>query len=347
VTSSGQLKTDPRATGLARALQLITKAATENWGTKILAFLLALVVFIVTRDEVTRDFTIPLRIIEDPDRVLLTEPPTTVGVRLRGPWANVNRLSSEMLGAATLDLREVRPGPMTLDPGSVVMPPGVVLDTLEYDPIDLRFEDVVERGFSITPIVIGEVDADHQLVASRVEPSSWPVRGPVSAIEEFERLRTEPVDIDGIRENLDLRVELERLPPELEYMQVASHERPKVRFVAEVTPISGEIELTVSTGEAWREALPKADEIELPDSEKISIKGPKPTLREIRALDTPVIPVVEVDRPSVKGGPLPITLRFEWSAEVPESTRTQLSIVPPLIRLRLSDTGLELPADER
>jgi YbbR domain-containing protein len=335
------------STGFARVLQLVIKAATENWGTKILAFLLAVVVFIVTRDEVTRSFTIPLRVIEDPDRVLLTEPPTTVEVRLRGPWANVNRLSAEALGPATLDLREVRPGPMTLDPGSVVMPPGVVLDTLEYYPIDLRFEDVVERGFSITPIVIGEVDADHQLVATRVEPSSWPVRGPVSAIEDFERLRTEPVDIDGIHENLDLRVELERLPPDLQYLQVASHERPKVRFVAEVTAIAGEIELTVATNEALREALPKAAEIELPESERISIQGPKPALREIRALDTPVIPVVEVERPKVRGGPVPITLRFEWSKDVAESTRTQLSIVPPLIRLRLSDTGLELPPDER
>ena len=60
-----------------------------------------------------------------------------------------------------------------------------------------------------------------------------------------------------------------------------------------------------------------------------------------------MVPVVEVERPSVRGGPLPITLRFEWSEEVPESTRAQLSIVPPLIRLRLAAGNLETPVEER
>lgn len=330
---------------LGRAVELLVRATTENWGTKIMAFLLAATVFIVTRDEVTRSFTIPLRVIEDPDRVLLTDPPTTVEVRLRGPWANVNRLSADALGPATLDLREVRPGPMTLDPGSVVMPRGVVLDMLEYDPVDLRFEDVVNRGFTITPVVFGEVDEDHQLIATRVEPSSWPVRGPVSAIDAFERLQTEPIDIDGLSGDFEQRVELERLPEGLEYLQVASHERPEVRFVAEVAPIPDELELTIETAEVLREALPKADAIALPVSERISIRGPKPALRELRALDQPVVPVVEVE-PLANGGPRPITLRFEWSDEVPESTRAQLSIVPPLVRLRLSARGPQAPADQ-
>lgn len=332
---------------LARVVEVLIAATTENWGTKIMAFLLALTVFVVTRDEVTREFTIPLRVIEDPDRVLLTEPPATVVVRLRGPWANVNRLSAEALGPATLDLREVRPGPMSLDPGSVVMPPKVVLDTLEYDPVDLRFEAVIQRGFSITANVVGEVDPDYQLVSTRVEPDSWPLRGPSSAIEAFERLRTEPIDLAGLRETLDVRVELEPVPAGLEFLRVASDERPSVRFVAEVTPIADELELVIATDAVLREALPNADQIELPASERISVRGPRPALRELRALEAPVVPVVEVERPSVRGGPVPITLRFEWSEEVAASTRAQLSIVPPLIRLRLSAGGLEAPAEDR
>lgn len=340
-------RNEPRTTGVARVVEFVIRAATENWGTKIMAFVLAVIVFIVTRDEVTRSFTIPLRVIDDRQRVLLTEPPATVEVRLRGPWANVNRLSAEALGPATLDLREVRPGPMKLDPGSVVMPRGVVLDTLEYEPVDLRFEAVVERGFPISAVVVGKVDADHQLIATRVEPDRWPLRGPVSAIDAFERLRIEPVDIDGIRETLDVRVELEPLPAGLEFARVANDERPRVRFVAEVAPISDEIELSITTDAVLREALPNAEDIELPASERISVRGPKPALRELRALDAPVVPVVEVERPSVRGGPLPITLRFEWSEEVPESTRAQLSIVPPLIRLRLAAGNLETPVEER
>ena len=91
-------RNEPRTTGVARVVEFVIRAATENWGTKIMAFVLAVIVFIVTRDEVTRSFTIPLRVIDDRQRVLLTEPPATVEVRLRGQWANVNRLSAAALG---------------------------------------------------------------------------------------------------------------------------------------------------------------------------------------------------------------------------------------------------------
>jgi YbbR domain-containing protein len=327
------------ATGGARLVEIVVAAATENWGTKILAFMLALVLFIGTRDEVTRSFTIPLRVIEDPDRVLLTEPPATVEVRLRGPWANVNRIAEDSLGAATLDLREVRPGPMALDPASVVMPPKVVLDQLQYDPVDLRFEAVIERGFAIRPVVVGSVDPDYELVSVRVEPDSWPVRGPSSAIARLEGLGTEVLDLDGARADVEQRVELTALPEELAYLRVASGERPEVRFVAELTPILDEIELVIATDAVLREALPadaRIDEAELPASERVAIRGPKLVLRELAALDEPVVAVVEVEKRTGRAGALPITLRFEWSAKVAEADRAQLSIVPPLIRLRLA-----------
>ncbi len=327
-------------------VDFLIAAATENWGTKIMAFVLAVIVFIVTRDEVTRSFTIPLRVIEDPERVLLTEPPATVEVRLRGPWANVNRINDDALGPATLDLREVRPGPMALDPASVVMPRGVVLDTLQYDPVDLRFEAIVERSFAITATVVGAVDPDHQLVATRVEPASWPVRGPSSALARIDRsggLTTQTVDIGGAREDLDLRVELGPLPAELDYARAGGEGPPKVRFVAEVEPIAGELELSVATAAALHEALPKLEQAELPASERVTIRGPKTVLRELEALAAPLVPVVEVERPRARGGPISVTLKFEWAAEVPEPTRGQLSIVPPLIRMRLASNGLELP----
>jgi YbbR domain-containing protein len=301
--------------------------------------LLALVLFIGTRDEVTRSFTIPLRVIPDPDRVLLTEPPATVEVRLRGPWAHVNRIAEDSLGSATLDLREVRPGPMALDPASVVMPAKVVLDQLEYDPVDLRFEAVIERGFAIRPSVVGSVDPEYELVAVRVEPERWPVRGPSSAITEIAGLKTEVVDLEGARADVELRVELAALPETLEYLRVASGERPEVRFVAELTPILDELELVIATDTVLREALPeqaRVDEAELPASERVSIRGPKAVLRELAALDAPVVAIVEIEARTGRAGALPVTLRFDWSAEVPKAASEQLSIVPPLIRLRLA-----------
>jgi hypothetical protein len=36
-----------------------------------------------------------------------------------------------------------------------------------------------------------------------------------------------------------------------------------------------------------------------------------------------------------------VTVRFEWSPQIPATTVEQLSVVPDLVRMRLSPTGVE------
>lgn len=321
--------------------------ATKNWGMKIMAFLLALIVFIVTRDEVTRSFEIPLRVIDDPDRVLLTTPPDSVQLQLRGPWVNVNRIAAVELGIATLDLREVRPGPMELDPAAIVMPPGVVLDKLDYDPVDLRFEALIQRKLSIVPVVVGEVDPDHRLVSTRVEPDSWIVRAPASDLQGLEQLRTVALDVSGMTSSVNEQVTLEQLPMRLTFLGVPAGERPSVRVVAEIVDVIGELELEVVTGAALREALPDLAPSVLPSVERVSVRGPRAALAALTGLDQPLRPTIEVEPTTQRGAPIPVTLRFEWSPVVPAAVAEKLSIVPPLIRLRLSSQGVELPDDTR
>ena len=75
----------PERSRMQKIVGFFVGALSENWGTKLMAFSLALIVFVLTRDEVERSFTVPLRVVDDPDRVLLTKPPETVEVHLRGP----------------------------------------------------------------------------------------------------------------------------------------------------------------------------------------------------------------------------------------------------------------------
>jgi hypothetical protein len=332
---------EPREVGrLQRIVELVVKIGTENWGTKILAFLLALTVFIVTRDEITRSFMIPLRVLDDPDRVLLTTPPETVELHVRGPWAHVNRISATQLGSATLDLREARPGPMVLDPAAIVMPEGVVLDTLEYDAVDLRFEAVVNRALRIVPNLVGALDPDYKLASMRVEPNSWTVRAPASQLEGLDQLSTEPVIIEGIAETLTTRVALELPTSQIAFLGVGAGERPEVRLTIEVVPVAGEFELEVATEAALREALPEVGEVDLPAVERVLVRGPRKLLRSLAGYEAPLLPKVEVEA-AARGAAIPVTVRFEWSPQVPAETVKQLSVVPDLVRLRLSPGGVE------
>jgi hypothetical protein len=102
------------------------RAIINHGRTKFSALVIALVFFVVTRDDVTRNFTIPLRVVQDPNRVLLTKLPDSVTVELHGSWARMSRLREQELGAAELNLSDARPGPLAVDPATIVMPQGVI-----------------------------------------------------------------------------------------------------------------------------------------------------------------------------------------------------------------------------
>lgn len=326
-----------------RIADFLIEAATANWGTKIMAFLLALIVFVVTRDEVQRSFKIPLRVVQDPDRVLLTEVPRNVEVRLRGPWTNVNRIGADALGPALLDLREARPGPMELDPATIVMPAGVVLDALDYDPIDLRFEPVIERSVPIRAVILGEVATDYSLLSHELQPDHWTLRGPESQLDAITELTSEPIDLTGSKRDLDLRVDL-RIPIAGPGQGDSEHplvfvglrgEQPRARFTADIEPLVGEISIEVDTAAAVRSALPSVAEAEIPIHETVTIRGPLPLLHEVDDLTNPLRPVVELV-PASEGQPLRAKLSFAWSPEVVQATRDALSLSPPLVILQFA-----------
>ena len=259
---------------------------------------------------------------------------------------------------ATLDLREARPGPMVLDPAAIVMPTGVVLDGLDYEPVDLRFEDVIERRLPVRVELRGSVDEDFRLTRAQVDPAGWLVRGPVSSVDAVTELHTEAVDIEGARADLSTSVALlplgtprEGLPlgtpregmplgtagSGLRYVGVPPGELPTVRVSAELEPIEGSTELDLEVGAALREALPDLGDLEV-EREHLTIRGPRSALRELAELETPVQPVVELGK-ARRGAPLTVTLRFDWTEAVEPGLRRQLSIEPPLVRLRLSAVG--------
>ena len=215
----------------------------------------------------------------------------------------------------------------------------MVLDRLEYEPVDLRFEEVSARSVRIKPLIEGEVAEGYRLVSSRVEPATWSVQGPASELEELTGLTTRPIEIEGAEDDVDRRVQLVVPPGELDLVSVAEGERPAVRFVAEIEPVLGETRIVVVTGEVLREALPKLDGEHLPQIEEVELRGPVPLLRELERLDHPVRAKVEVGAAPGRGKAVPVTLRFEWAPEVPEAAREQLSIRPPFIRLLMSPAG--------
>ena len=301
-----------------------------HWAHKMGALVLAAVVFVFTRDEVTRGFEIPLRVVPDRERVLLTDVPDTVKVQVRGPWTRVNRLQEYDFGTATLDLRQAQPGPLEIDRASIVMPAGVVLAGMQYDHVDLRFEPVVERAIAVVPNVLGKPAADHRLVRVESEPATWEIRGGRSQVDTVAQVSTEPLDLGGATQTLEVELSVLRPGGGVRLVERGGAS-PRVRARAVVEPVLEDRELTVR--------VPRRDSVVaeiLPPSYRVRVSGPMASFRMLDELgleDPLLASVSEDDEPGT------VTVRFDWHERVSAEVRAAL-------RLHRSVVRVPVPSDE-
>ncbi len=306
--------------------QVVTDALLRDWGTKAAALVLAVILFVVTRNDVTRSFQVQVRVTPDDDRVLVTTVPEAVQVEVRGPWTRVNRLQSLDLGPVVLDLATARPGPLQIDPASLVMPPGVILSRLIYDPVDLRFEAVIERDLPIRVPLSGSPDPDFEVAGVAVDPPRWTVRGGRSAVVALRDLETEVLDVSAVTE--DAVAQLELMDPVAGIrLQGAESERPRVRARVVVKGVSGErvLDVTVSAGDLDNSAVP--------GQQSVRLRGPIRALRRLSEITDPLVArAVEV---LVDGEGPALEIRVRWREEVPEDLRQSIQIDPRLRRIPL------------
>jgi YbbR domain-containing protein len=318
----------------AKLAEFVDALLFRDWGTKILAIVLALVVFIVTRDEIHRTFNLPLRVIQDPDRVLLTELPETVSVEIRGPWQRLNKLGEMEMGSATLDLDTAREGPLKIDPASIVMPHGVILEGIDYDPVDLRFDPVVERPLPVVPRTVGEVSPDYELLGVTARPEKWRVRGGQQVVGRLDELSTTVVDLSGATSTIETDVALVRPADQVSFTGVVDGATPSVSVRAEIRPRPASREVTVSVLSPLEAALPELDPSQdrVPSNERVTIRGPQWAVKRLDGLEPVLVPEVEVERGAKKIG---VELRFTWAETVPEEVRGHLTLEPSLVRFSI------------
>lgn len=308
---------------------------------KILALIITAVLFVVTRDEVTRGFSVPLRVVEDPDRVLLTELPSTIRVQVRGPWTRVNRLAAYDLGPVTLDLRHADPGPLAIERGAVVMPPGVLLADLKYDPVDLRFDPVERFDVPVVVALEGDVHPDFEVRSIETTPGVWPVRAARSRLREVSEVTTIPVAVAGMQQSIDTQV-LVLPPPGIELVAV-SGATPAVQVNVEIEP-----RVDVRTMTLPIEVDDQLDPAGVvPKSVEVSVRGPRPAFRQLDGLG--LSPVLHADLNVVRAVPTQpgiVEVVVTWVEQVPAAVRDTLIVEPRRQEIVLPPLPAPVPAQE-
>jgi hypothetical protein len=313
-------------------MRLVGELVFRDWGLKAIALVVAAFLFVFTRDEVTRVFTVPLKVVEDPERVLMTELPETVQVQARGPWTRINRLQDYDFGAATLDLQQAKPGPLEVDRAAIVMPSGVVLAGIQYDHVDLRFDPVIEREVEVEPRIEGSPALDYELLRVDARPARMRVRGGESFVRRVQGLATEPLDVGGTDHDVEERVALLEPPEGVTLVGAPAGDDGMVTVRAIV--VARHESRTVVVPVVVPEGLDPTGVV--PRTYEVLVSGPLPDFRVLDGLGLPLPVQAQASKgegPGDGGGVAEVW--FSWVERVPQDLRGRLALDRTLERVAL------------
>ena len=208
----------------------IKKWFTKNKGIKILCFFLALILWFYVRGEETSEIVfsnvpLDLNLINIPRELVPAEDTlSTISVGLRGQRRIISGLNPERLKLeAELDLAGGKRGnnsySLTAEKLSLY---GEFVEIVSVRPskIVIALEPVMTKMVSVRPKVVGAPTEGYRIKGIDWVPRKVDIRGPQNAMSDLKEVRTLPLDISGISENLIKEVGV----------------RPPGRFIETVAP---------------------------------------------------------------------------------------------------------------
>ncbi len=196
-----------------RLLHKLRHTRVENKGLKALSLLLAILLFIVSRQPV-----IDLRVIGVPIEYRGLNPGVkivggaeqTVSVRVSGPRDVVRSLPpNQLLVIADLNGKEPGERVVQLKVDEASLPDNVKVMQIEPASIKIKLEPNATKRVRIEAQLSGKVAEGREIYGVDLNPAEVEIEGPQSVVDRIDHLDTESVNVDRRRGDFQTPVEVE------------------------------------------------------------------------------------------------------------------------------------------
>jgi YbbR domain-containing protein len=197
----------------ARLFHRLRHARVENKGLKALSLLLAVLLFVVSRQPV-----IDLRLVGvpieyrglNPGVKIVGSTEQTVAVRLSGPRDVVRSLTpNQLLVIADLSGKEPGERVVQLKVDESFLPDNVKVMQIEPASIRIKLEPNLTKRLRVEAHFSGKVADGREIYGVELNPKEVEIEGPQSVVGKMERALTEIVNMDGRDSDFQTSVEVE------------------------------------------------------------------------------------------------------------------------------------------
>jgi hypothetical protein len=189
----------------------VAQVVFRNTGWKLLSLALATLVWIAIYREpiIFSVLAAPVQFKNAPSELeISSDIVEAVDIETRGPAGLLRNLSEKRV-AVVLDFTNVRdPGErtFTIERKNTNLPSGVEMVRIIPSQLRFTFERRIVRKISVEPQVSGVLPHGLHLVAAVSLPAELAITGPESKVHKVIVLRTDPVDLNGVFEDKNVRV---------------------------------------------------------------------------------------------------------------------------------------------
>lgn len=174
----------------------------------IIAVALWFFVILSGRSDITMD--IPVKFVNVPEKVEIVDYPGSITVTIEGQERLLKYLKPNEV-SAVIDVGEAKAGRsfFTISRDNIKLPKSFLVTSIDPETISLTLETQLKKIVPVEPHVVGDPEKGYALTGIKVQPDTVVLEGPKSTISKIDIIKTEPIDINGIKSNLIYKANLD------------------------------------------------------------------------------------------------------------------------------------------
>jgi YbbR domain-containing protein len=189
------------------------KLLFENFGLKITALLLSILLWLFASSrglsEIALDVPLEFKDIP-PGLELMNHSIKVVGVNIKGQETIIRAIRPSDI-RAFVDLSKAKKGESiySINKNNIKLPPGVTASNITPSYVKVSIEESVTKTVEVSPIIVGTPGSGFYIKSISVFPERVMIEGVRSKVISVDTIKTEPLDITGIKETVTRDLELD------------------------------------------------------------------------------------------------------------------------------------------
>jgi YbbR domain-containing protein len=185
----------------------------ENLGLKITAVLLSVLLWLFASSrglsEIALDVPLEFKDIP-PGLELMNHSIKVVGVNIKGQERVIRTVRPSDI-RASVDLSKAKKGESiySINKNNLTLPPGVTATNITPSYVKVSIEESVTKTVEVSPLIVGTPGSGFYIKSIRVFPERVMIEGARSKVNAVNTIKTEPLEITGIKETVTRDLELD------------------------------------------------------------------------------------------------------------------------------------------